>query len=310
MVKHPAAAERAGSDVLQLPRGRQLPGLPRRPRGRRPARPRPVRGAGVHAGADALDDSGDEPVGHGRRDEDRTSRSDAAAAGARTRRAERAATASRRRRPSGRGRPPADGAASCSRSPSPRRWLIGVVVALVCPLRGRHRRLRGVNRIDTCAQCHVIEPEVDDVRAVGPLRRRRRVPGLPHQAGRLQLLRPQPPGRDAHRQQHLGHLSEADHDLRRAPTTASSAIPRSEIERDIVVGNIRVNHTGLREEGYQCLTCHANISHPGTQLEVGAHAPGRRSCRCARGATTASSCPTTATSATSAVSRRATRRSR
>ena len=36
----------------------------------------------------------------------------------------------------------------------------------------------------------------------------------------------------------------------------------------MVVGNIRVNHTGLREAGYQCLTCHANISHPGTQLEV------------------------------------------
>ena len=29
-----------------------------------------------------------------------------------------------------------------------------------------------------------------------------------------------------------------------------------------------MNHTGLREAGYQCITCHANISHPGTQLEV------------------------------------------
>ena len=44
--------------------------------------------------------------------------------------------------------------------------------------------------------------------------------------------------------------------------------PKSQIERDQVFNNIRVNHTGLREAGYQCVTCHANISHPGTQLEV------------------------------------------
>jgi nitrate/TMAO reductase-like tetraheme cytochrome c subunit len=44
--------------------------------------------------------------------------------------------------------------------------------------------------------------------------------------------------------------------------------PKSEIERDQVYNNIRVNHTGLREAGYQCITCHADISHPGTQLEV------------------------------------------
>ena len=44
--------------------------------------------------------------------------------------------------------------------------------------------------------------------------------------------------------------------------------PKSQIERDQVFNNIRVNHTGLREAGYQCITCHADISHPGTQLEV------------------------------------------
>ncbi len=44
--------------------------------------------------------------------------------------------------------------------------------------------------------------------------------------------------------------------------------PKSQLERDQVFNNIRVNHTGLREAGYQCITCHADISHPGTQLEV------------------------------------------
>jgi len=44
--------------------------------------------------------------------------------------------------------------------------------------------------------------------------------------------------------------------------------PKSQLERDQVFNNIRINHTGLREAGYQCVTCHANISHPGTQLAV------------------------------------------
>jgi hypothetical protein len=44
--------------------------------------------------------------------------------------------------------------------------------------------------------------------------------------------------------------------------------PKAELERDQVFNNIRVNHTGLREAGYQCTACHADISHPGTQLEV------------------------------------------
>ena len=44
--------------------------------------------------------------------------------------------------------------------------------------------------------------------------------------------------------------------------------PKSQLERDQVFNNIRVNHTGLREAGYQCTACHADISHPGTQQEV------------------------------------------
>ena len=68
--------------------------------------------------------------------------------------------------------------------------------------------------------------------------------------------------------------------------------PKSEIEKDQVFGNIRVNHTGLREAGYQCVTCHANISHPGTQLDSRAHLA-EQDGRSARAATTARQLPDT-----------------
>ena len=48
--------------------------------------------------------------------------------------------------------------------------------------------------------------------------------------------------------------------------------PKDQIERDIVVGNIRVNHTGLREGGYQCMTCHSQVVH-GDVTPVGSRAP-------------------------------------
>ena len=57
--------------------------------------------------------------------------------------------------------------------------------------------------------------------------------------------------------------------------------PKSQIEKDLVVGDIRVNHKGLREAGYQCLTCHANISHPGTRPAV-ARASQNKMSICAR----------------------------
>jgi hypothetical protein len=47
--------------------------------------------------------------------------------------------------------------------------------------------------------------------------------------------------------------------------------PKSQIERDIVVGNIRVNHRGLREAGYQCMTCHSQVVH-GDVTPVGSRA--------------------------------------
>ena len=61
--QHPKAAERVGTaHLLQLPSGRQLPGVPRGAQRRRPARPPVVRGRQVHAAGDARG------VGHSRHD--------------------------------------------------------------------------------------------------------------------------------------------------------------------------------------------------------------------------------------------------
>ncbi len=149
----------------------------------------------------------------------------------------------------------------------PKRWLIGVVVALVAMLVVAVIAFAALNRIDTCAQCHVIEPEVTTYKETA------------HYAAGVVC-------QDCHTKpgvfnyfvrnlQGLTHFVNYASDTYQKPVTtyvgANNCVQchsNAEIERDIVVGQIRVNHTGLREEGYQCLTCHANISHPGTQLEV------------------------------------------
>jgi len=62
--------------------------------------------------------------------------------------------------------------------------------------------------------------------------------------------------------------------------------PKSQIEQDIIVGNIRVNHKGLREAGYQCVTCHADVVH-GDTTPIGSRAQSKMSIcvRCHNGVT-------------------------
>jgi nitrate/TMAO reductase-like tetraheme cytochrome c subunit len=149
----------------------------------------------------------------------------------------------------------------------PKGWLVGVVVALVVLFVIAVVAFAAMNRIETCGSCHVIEPEVETYMQTA------------HYAAGVSC-------QDCHTKpgvfnyfvrnlQGVTHLVNYISDTYQQPITtfvgANNCVqchPKEEIERDIVVGQIRVNHTGLREEGYQCLTCHANISHPGTQLEV------------------------------------------
>ena len=72
---------------------------------------------------------------------------------------------------------------------------------------------------------------------------------------------------------------------------------KSEIEKDQVSGNIRVNHVGLREAGYQCVTCHANIARIQARSSRW-RAPPRTRCRSVPAATTERLCPTPAISVT------------
>lgn len=57
--------------------------------------------------------------------------------------------------------------------------------------------------------------------------------------------------------------------------------PKEEIEQDVIVGNIRVNHKGLREAGMQCMTCHSDVVH-GDAVPVGSRPIGNKMSICGR----------------------------
>ena len=124
-----------------------------------------------------------------------------------------------------------------------------------------------VNRISTCERCHLIKPEVATYKQSAHYRA-----GVGCQQCHTK------PGVFNYFIRNLQGLTNVilyvSNTYERPLTTmvgtnnCVQCHPKSQIERDQVFNNIRVNHTGLREAGYQCVTCHANISHPGTQLEV------------------------------------------
>lgn len=149
----------------------------------------------------------------------------------------------------------------------PKAWLLGVIVALAAMLVVAIAAFAALNRIDTCAQCHVIEREVATYKRTAHYAAGVVCQDCHTKPGVFNYL--------VRNLQGVTHLVNYASGTYQDPVTtfvgANNCVrchSRDEIERDIVVGKIRVNHTGLREEGYQCLTCHANISHPGTQLEV------------------------------------------
>lgn len=149
----------------------------------------------------------------------------------------------------------------------PRLWLAGLATALVLVFVGAVAGFAAVNRIETCGACHVIEAEVTTYRETEHY-----ASGVGCQECHTK------PGVFSYFVRNLQGLSNAlahATDTYERPITAyvgadtcTKCHPNEEIGRDLVVGNIRVNHKGLREAGYQCLTCHANISHPGTQTEA------------------------------------------
>lgn len=146
-------------------------------------------------------------------------------------------------------------------------WILGVLVALAVLFVAAVVAFSAVNRIGTCEVCHVIKPEVATYKQT-----------VHYRAGvGCQQCHTKPGAfnyfiRNLQGATNLILYASRQYELPITTYVGSNNCvqchPNSQIEKDLVLGNIRVNHKGLREAGYQCLTCHANISHPGTQLEV------------------------------------------
>ncbi|MCX6362864.1 MAG: NapC/NirT family cytochrome c [Actinobacteria bacterium] len=149
----------------------------------------------------------------------------------------------------------------------PGRWILGVLVALGVLFAAAIIGFSAVNRIDTCEVCHMIKPEVVTYKQTAHYRagvgcqKCHTKPGvfnylIRNLQGATNLI--------------LYASNQYEHPITTFVGSGNCAQchPNSQIEKDLVVGNIRVNHKGLREAGYQCITCHANISHPGTRPAI------------------------------------------
>ena len=149
----------------------------------------------------------------------------------------------------------------------PKIWLAGVIIALCIVAVGAAISFSAVNNIGACDVCHIIKPEVATYKQSAHYRAGVGCQKCHTKPGVFNYL--------------IRNLQGATNLFLYVSNTYQRPIttfvgsgncvqchPKSQIEKDQVYGNIRINHTGLREAGYQCITCHANISHPGTQLAV------------------------------------------
>ena len=149
----------------------------------------------------------------------------------------------------------------------PGRWILGVLVALGVLFAAAIIGFSAVNRIDTCEVCHVIKPEVVTYKQTAHYRAGVGCQKCHTKPGVFNYL-------IRNLQGATNLILYASGQYERPITTfvgsgnCVQCHPNSQIEKDLVVGNIRVNHKGLREAGYQCITCHANISHPGTRPAI------------------------------------------
>ena len=149
----------------------------------------------------------------------------------------------------------------------PGAWIAGVLAAVVVLVIAAVVGFSAVNRAGTCASCHVIKPEVATYEASAHYRA-----GVGCQKCHTK------PGVFNYVVRNLEGVTNlvlyASNQYEKPITTYVSADicvqchPNSQLDEDMVVGNIRVNHTGLRRAGYQCLDCHADVAHQGTSLEV------------------------------------------
>ncbi len=146
-------------------------------------------------------------------------------------------------------------------------WFLGVLAGLLLLLIIVTAVFSSLNKIATCDVCHVIKPEVVAYKQ-----------SAHYKAGVGCQKCHTKPGVFNYFIRNLQGVTNVilyvSNTYQRPITSyvgdssCTQCHPNSQIEKDIVVGNIRVNHKGLRQAGYQCLTCHANISHPGTRPAI------------------------------------------
>ena len=149
----------------------------------------------------------------------------------------------------------------------PRAWILGVLAALVTLLVIVVAGFSALNQVATCDVCHAIKPEVVTYEKTAHYRA-----GVGCQQCHTK------PGVFNYFIRNLQGISNVIAYVSgkyQRPITSYvgdenclQCHPNSQIDRTLTVGDIRINHTGLRAAGYQCLTCHANISHPGTRPDV------------------------------------------
>lgn len=159
-------------------------------------------------------------------------------------------------------------------------WLAGVLAALGVIFVAAVVGFSLVNRIDTCETCHVVKAEVQTYKKTAHYRagvgcqKCHTKPGvfnyfIRNLQGTTNLIL------------YAGDSYERPITTYVGADNCVQCHTKAQIEKDLVMGNIRVNHKGLREAGYQCLTCHANISHPGTRPDI-ARASQSKMAICAR----------------------------
>ncbi len=139
----------------------------------------------------------------------------------------------------------------------------------VAPRPGHRSASRSSTTTRTCGWCHVIKKEVASFKTSEHHR-----PGVGCQdchtkPGVFNYFIRNLQSADPHRRVHLGATTRRPHHhLRRRRELRAVSPQEPDREATSIVGNIRVNHKGLREAGFQCVTCHAEVAH-GAAIPVG-----------------------------------------
>jgi hypothetical protein len=142
----------------------------------------------------------------------------------------------------------------------PRRWLWGVLAGLVVIIVVSVVAFGVATRTSTCGTCHLLAPEVASYKT------------SPHaKAGVGCLSCHTKPGAFRYFIENLQGVANlityiSGNYRKPLSTTVSTEScvqchPASQIDKNVVVNGIIVNHIGLRQAGFQCVTCHDGVAH-------------------------------------------------